>query len=239
MLTYLPPKVWSGADWVPWRRSIYWGHDWKRLRGLGLRPGREEDRQKEQRRLVRRNGIFCVLCSADIARSEPEFRLVFMAFALFACGIGMFLFGYTMSVGSPSPLCAFFQGVMMVGVLIGIFSTLAYALDAFRSQSNEIFIMNMLFKVRSPFASSHCKVTQLTIRFQNFMFYGLSNFANNWVAAKGPTQIMYVFGGTSILLCLMAIPTYIYGKRMRSWWARHDLFVTLRMQTTGPVMEAG
>ena len=74
---------------------------------------------------------------------------------------------------------------------------------------------------------------------QNFMFYGLSNFANNWVAAKGPTQIMYVFGGTSILLCLMAVPTYIYGKRMRSWWARHDLFVTLRMQTTGPVMEAG
>lgn len=39
------------------------------------------------------------------------------------------------------------QGVMMVGVLIGIFATLAYALDAFRSQSNEMFIMNMVFKV--------------------------------------------------------------------------------------------
>lgn len=36
---------------------------------------------------------------------------------------------------------------MMVGVLIGIFATLAYALDAFRSQSNEMFIMNMVFKV--------------------------------------------------------------------------------------------
>ena len=35
----------------------------------------------------------------------------------------------------------------MVGVLIGIFATLSYALDAFRKQSNEIFIMNMLFKV--------------------------------------------------------------------------------------------
>jgi hypothetical protein len=95
-----------------------------------------------------------------------------MALALVFCTIGMFLFGYTMSVGSPSTLCAFFQGVMMVGVLIGIFATLSYALDAFRSQSNDIFIMNMLFK--------------------NFMFYGLSNFANNWVAAKGPTEIMYV-----------------------------------------------
>lgn len=89
-----------------------------------------------------------------------------MAVALVFCVIGMCLFGYTMSVGSPSALCAFFQGVMyvsswmrsisngtdvkcrMVGVLIGIFATLSYALDAFRSQSNEIFIMNMLFKVK-------------------------------------------------------------------------------------------
>lgn len=95
---------------------------------------------------------------------EPEFRLVFMGVALVFCVIGMCLFGYTMSVGSPgthaatnygthfnsdvAALCAFFQGMMMFGVLIGIFATLSYALDAFRSQSNEIFIMNMLFKVR-------------------------------------------------------------------------------------------
>jgi hypothetical protein len=63
------------------------------------------------------------------------------------CGIGMFLFGYTLANGSPAPVCAFLQGVMMVGVLIGIFSSLSYGLDSFRSQSNEIFVMNMLFKV--------------------------------------------------------------------------------------------
>jgi hypothetical protein len=68
-----------------------------------------------------------------------------------ACGLGMFLFGYTMAIGANAILCAFLQGVMMVGVLIGIFSTLSYGLDAFRNQSNEIFIMNMLFKVsRTP-----------------------------------------------------------------------------------------
>lgn len=141
-----------------------------------------------------------------------------MSIALVFCTVGMCLFGYTMSVGSPSILCAFFQGVMMVGVLIGIFATLSYALDAFRSQSNDIFIMNMLFK--------------------NFMFYGLSNFANNWVAAKGPREIMYVFGGTSAFICLMAIPTYIFGKRMRSWWTRHDLFVKWGMTTTGAASES-
>lgn len=63
-------------------------------------------------------------------------------------GLGMFFFGYTMAIGASAILCAFLQGVMMVGVLIGIFATLAYGLDAFRNQSSEIFIMNMLFKVR-------------------------------------------------------------------------------------------
>lgn len=66
------------------------------------------------------------------------------------CGLGMFLFGYTMAIGANAIVCAFLQGVMMVGVLIGIFATLAYGLDAFRNQSNEIFIMNMLFKVPTP-----------------------------------------------------------------------------------------
>lgn len=83
----------------------------------------------------------------DSLLSEPEFRLVFMSVACVFCGLGMFLFGYEMEIGANAVLCAFLQGVMMFGVLIGIFSTLAYGLDAFRNQSNEIFIMNMLFKV--------------------------------------------------------------------------------------------
>jgi hypothetical protein len=73
-----------------------------------------------------------------------------MPIAGIACTVGMFLFGYTMSIGANALLCAFLQGVMMFGVLIGIFSTLSYGLDAFKSQANEIFIMNMVFKVRFP-----------------------------------------------------------------------------------------
>ena len=72
-----------------------------------------------------------------------------MAPACICCAFGMFFFGYTLENGSPAELCAFLQGLMMVGVLIGIFATLSYGLDSFRSQSNEIFVMNMLFKVRS------------------------------------------------------------------------------------------
>lgn len=131
-------------------------------------------------------------------------------------GVGMFLFGHLMAVGAPAALCAFCQGLMMFGVLIAIFSSISYGLDAFRSISTETFIMNMLFK--------------------NFMFYALSNFANPWVISNGPEQIMYVFGGTTIFLCLLAFPVYVYGKRLRSWWARHNLFEMWGMNITGPDM---
>lgn len=69
------------------------------------------------------------------------------------------------------------------------------------------------------------------------MFYGLSNFANPWVASAGPSQILYVFGGTSLFLALVAIPVYIFGKKLRSWWTRHDLFAAFGMETTGPKLE--
>lgn len=108
--------------------------------------------------------------------SEPEFRLVFLAVAMVMCGIGMFLFGYTMAIGAPAELCAFLQGVMMFGVLIGIFSTLSYALDAFRSQSNEMFVMNMLFKVRGQKVALSCK-----------MLYGLS-----WLTCGNTSSELHV-----------------------------------------------
>ncbi|GAB7340414.1 hypothetical protein MBLNU457_6848t1 [Dothideomycetes sp. NU457] len=149
---------------------------------------------------------------------EPEFRLTFMALAGVTCAIGMFLFGHALTVGANAILCSFLFGLLMFGIIIGIWSTISYGLDAFRNLSSEMFIMNMLFK--------------------NFMFYAFSNFANNWVVAKGPAEIMYVFGGTSLFMSLAAIPVYIFGKRLRAWWARHDLFVKLRMQKSGPVLEA-
>lgn len=36
---------------------------------------------------------------------------------------------------------------MMFGVLVAGISSMSYALDSFRESSNELFIMNMLFKV--------------------------------------------------------------------------------------------
>ena len=66
----------------------------------------------------------------------------------------MFLFGYELSIGASAVICSTMWGFMMCGVLLGTTSSITYALDAYRESSNELFIMNMLFK--------------------NFVFYGFS-----------------------------------------------------------------
>lgn len=61
---------------------------------------------------------------------------------------GLALFGYFTSTGQSAVLCAAMQAVEVFGVLIGNIATNGYALDAFRAESNAVFIMAMLVKVR-------------------------------------------------------------------------------------------
>ena len=103
-----------------------------------------------------------------------------MAIATVGVGVGMFGYGHFTQVGASAYVCALFQGIMMCGVLIGTIAPVSYALDAYRDASNEIFIMNMLLK--------------------NFLFFGISYVANNWVASAGPFDAFAVCGGTSVAL---------------------------------------
>lgn len=89
---------------------------------------------------------------------EPEFRLVFMSVSAFFCGVGFFLFGWALHEGFSAVVCSFLWGIQMFGIITGIWSTISYGLDAFRNLSSEMFIMNMLFKVRRHI-SHRCTVT--------------------------------------------------------------------------------
>lgn len=73
-----------------------------------------------------------------------------MILAAIGCGVGMFVYGYMLETAASAILCSFFWGWMMFGVLIGGISPMSYGLDAFRDCSNELFMMNMLFKVLPP-----------------------------------------------------------------------------------------
>jgi hypothetical protein len=101
----------------------------------------------------------------------------------------MFGYGHFLQIGENAYVCALFQGIMMFGVLIGTIAGNAYGLDAYRDSSNEIFVMNMLLK--------------------NFLFFGISYVANNWVVNSGPFDVLAVCASTSMfavcfLLCEVA-----------------------------------
>lgn len=116
--------------------------------------------------------------------SEPEFRLVFMSLAFVTCAIGFFTFGYAMEAGKSAELCSFLWGIQMFGVIIGIWSCLSYGLDAFRNLSSEMFIMNMLFKVR--WCSLHLLLTpRLTLLIELYVLCPLSLF-EQLGRSKGP-----------------------------------------------------
>jgi hypothetical protein len=121
-----------------------------------------------------------ILILTQLTISEPEFRLWHMIGAVAGCGIGMFGYGHFIQIGGSAYIVALFQGIMMVGVLIGTIAPVAYALDAYRDASNEIFIMNMLMK--------------------NFLFYGISYVANDWVANDGAFAVMSVCAATSMFI---------------------------------------
>jgi len=70
-----------------------------------------------------------------------------MGLGAIGCGVGMFVYGHMLEIQASIYVCSFFWGWMMFGVLIAGISSMAYALDSFRESSNELFIMNMFFKV--------------------------------------------------------------------------------------------
>lgn len=151
---------------------------------------------------------------------EPEFRIWLMIPATVFTVAGLVGFGYCAANGVSVYLLSFVWGMMLFGITISAISTSSYALDAFRDNATEIFIMAMVFK--------------------NFFFYGLSNFINNWVASSGPETVFNIMGGISGALFLTSIPMYIFGKKYRSFWHRHNLLKILHLETdqAGTIAEA-
>ena len=134
---------------------------------------------------------------------EPEFRLFPMLFCLIFTVLGLSLYGYGLQEYWNPPVTAVVHAVMLFGILIGAIASSAYILDGYRDLGNEVFIMAMAFK--------------------NFFFYGMSYYVNNWIVTGGPMQMFGVFAGISAFVILLAVPLYIWGKRYRSFWTRHNL----------------
>ncbi|KAJ9633870.1 hypothetical protein H2204_006656 [Knufia peltigerae] len=149
----------------------------------------------------RNNGVF-----------EPEFRLPMalivggslMAIGIFGWG-NLYEAGDTPVVGSV--ILAFYTGGMSA---LNIASG-AYTVDAYREVSVELVIIVMVVK--------------------NFLFFGLSYFFNNAVAARGPAFMFNIVGGIVLFgVVILGIPVYMFGKRIRGWWCRAHILKKLHLE---------
>jgi MFS family permease len=141
---------------------------------------------------------------------EPEYRLLVNSGGLLV-GTGLMLFGFLAEEKKSYYATATVHGIVLFGVICVTVSTSAYALDAFRDMSNEIFIAAMVFK--------------------NFLFYGFSYFVNDWTARVGPAEVFYVFGGVAFALIVTTPIVFIWGKQYRSFWHRHNLLEKFNIRT--------
>jgi MFS family permease len=130
---------------------------------------------------------------------EPEYRLLGMAGAV-CLGAGLVLFGQLCQTGASMYLTSFAHGFGVFGLIFSVITSSAYALDAYRDMSNEIFIMGMVVK--------------------NFEFYGFSYFINDWTARAGPAAVFNVLGGVAFGIVATTPILFIFGKQYRSWWHR-------------------
>ncbi|KAF2462462.1 major facilitator superfamily domain-containing protein [Lineolata rhizophorae] len=141
---------------------------------------------------------------------EPEFRLIQAVLGLF-CGAGLVGFGCITQNKDAPEAAAFMWGMQLFGTVFLVSPISSYVIDSYREMSSEVFIASMVFK--------------------NFMFYAYSYFVNNWTAMQGPREVFCVFGGIAFGLALTTIVVYIFGKRYRSFWHRHNLLKMLHVQT--------
>lgn len=143
---------------------------------------------------------------------EPEFRILLVFFQLLFSGAGLYGFGITAEnverYGWLIP-DVFFAFVIM-GMVLGAVSSALYIVDAHRQIAVEAFTCMLFFK--------------------NIFSFVLTFYAYDWLVLKAGSRIPFIaIGSIQVGICLLAIPMYVFGKRNRSFFARHNILKILRL----------
>ncbi|GAA5971354.1 hypothetical protein JCM11641_008320 [Rhodosporidiobolus odoratus] len=136
-------------------------------------------------------------------RFEPESRLLLMIpmclFEVFGF-MGWSLMTKRTDIHWIGPVIMY--SMINVGQSIGSTAIIAYIIDCHRSYTAEAISVINLSK--------------------NIVLYGFTQFAADWVLSMGIPDTMGVLAGLTAFCILSTVPMYVYGKRARSWIARHE-----------------
>lgn len=132
---------------------------------------------------------------------EPEFRLPLVLSYLLFTVTGFYAWGAAARRQDPWPVPVVVGlGGIALGVQLTCTAATAYVVDCHQTSPLETFAF--LSVLKCVFA------TFLTL------------FVSNWIIAQGVSNVFFTLGGVTAGLALSAVPMYMYGKRMRSWYAK-------------------
>ncbi|KAI1079429.1 hypothetical protein F5B20DRAFT_590601 [Whalleya microplaca] len=138
---------------------------------------------------------------------EPEFHLLLVIPQLvFGC-LGLYAFAVTAhgaldgEVHWVVPILFF--GIEVCGMVTGTVGSSLYIVDAYRDLAVEGFTCLIIFK--------------------NLFTFALTFKAYDWLIVGGPERIFNILATVQLVVCLLSIPMYIFGKRNRSVFHRHNL----------------
>ncbi|RYP76457.1 hypothetical protein DL771_001691 [Monosporascus sp. 5C6A] len=141
---------------------------------------------------------------------EPEFRLVLMAIAAPLSTAGFIGFGISTEAGLPLAWCLVWITMHSVAVPFAAQAAISYVIDCHTQDANQAFV---------------------TINFVKALLSFIASSVSNGLLAKfGPKTLFIGIAMLNLGISTLTIPSYIYGKRLRSW-VRILLFISARMRS--------
>ncbi|TKA61384.1 hypothetical protein B0A55_12254 [Friedmanniomyces simplex] len=143
---------------------------------------------------------------------EPEFRMLLVIPQLmFGCA-GLYGFGITANdtwrYGWFWP--DFFFGLEVMGMVLGAVASALYIVDAHRDIAVEGFTCLLVFK--------------------NIFSFGLTFSGYNWLVQAGIRPVFMAISSVQVVVCCTTVLMYVFGKKNRSFFARHDILKMLNLR---------
>ncbi|KAH6635609.1 major facilitator superfamily domain-containing protein [Chaetomium sp. MPI-SDFR-AT-0129] len=147
---------------------------------------------------------------------EPEFRIVLVIPQMILGCAGLYGFGITVDgllLGQyhyAVPLTFF--ALEVAGMVIGAVASSLYIVDAYRDLAIEGFTCMIIFK--------------------NIFSFALTFKAFQWLVASSTqaTPLFNILASIQVAACVLSIPMYVFGKRIRSFFHRHDLLEIFKVR---------
>ncbi|RYP78785.1 hypothetical protein DL769_003121 [Monosporascus sp. CRB-8-3] len=128
---------------------------------------------------------------------EPEFRLVLMAIAVPLSTAGFIGFGISTEEGLPLAWCLVWITMHSVAVPFASQAAISYVIDCHTEDANQAFV---------------------TINFVKALLSFMASSVSNGLLEKfGPKLLFIGIAMLNLGISTLTIPSYIYGKRLRSW----------------------